>query len=219
MKILVLNAGSSSQKSSLYDLPDDRLPSSPLIPVWEGFIDWTHQQGVAEVKVKTAHGAEWQEAIPFEDRPPVVARMLATLWSGATQVMNSPDEIQTVGHRVVHGGRKYHDSVVITPDVKQTIAQLAELAPVHNPANLEGIEAAEQILGNVPQVAVFDTAFHAAMPDAARIYPGTYDWIEKGICRYGFHGTSHQYCAERAAVLLDRNLQDLKIITCHLGNG
>ena len=219
MKILVLNAGSSSQKSTLYDVPDDRLPEDPPAPLWEGLIDWTHQSGVAEVKVKTAQGSELKETIPFETRPPVVAHLLETMWQGETQVIANPSEIERVGHRVVHGGRKYNTSTLITPEVKAEIAQLAELAPVHNPANLEGIEAIEQILPEVPQVAVFDTAFHAQMPEAAAVYPGAYEWLDLGIRRYGFHGTSHQYCAERSAHLLGRDLNELKIITCHLGNG
>jgi acetate kinase len=219
MKILVLNAGSSSQKSCLYDIPADALPEDPPEPIWEGLIDWTHQAGVAEIQVKTATD-EVKDTVPFTDRPPVVEQLLTTIWQGPTQVIAAPSEIAAVGHRVVHGGRKYHDSIRVTPEVKAAIAQLAELAPVHNPANLEGIEAAEAILGDqVPQVAVFDTAFHAQMPDAAAIYPGAYEWIEQGIYRYGFHGTSHAYCAERAAELLGQDLKDLRLITCHLGNG
>lgn len=217
MNILVLNAGSSSQKTCLYDIPDP-IPTQPPAPLWEGSIDWTHQQGVAELQVKTAE-AEHTEAIPFETRPPVIKHLLSMLWSGSTQVIASPADIDGVGHRVVHGGREYHTSTRITPAVKQRIAELVELAPVHNPANLEGIEAIDQSLGSVPQVAVFDTAFHAQMPDAAAVYPGVYDWVEQGIYRYGFHGTSHRYCAERAAALLGRDLHTLKLITCHLGNG
>lgn len=219
MKILVLNAGSSSQKSCLYDLSSQQLPTLPLDPVWEAQIDWTHQQGVAEITVETAAGATLKEAIPFTAREPVMARMLETLSSGATQVLANAAEIDAVGHRVVHGGQHYHDSVRITAEVKATIAGLSPLAPIHNPVNLEGIEAIEKILGDVPQIAVFDTAFHAGMPDAAAIYPVPYDWVEKGIRRYGFHGTSHRYCAQRTADLLQRNLEDLRIVTCHLGNG
>lgn len=218
MKILVLNAGSSSQKSCLYDIPDDRLPDHPPKPIWEGLIDWTHQAGVAEVKVEAAETLLKQQ-VPFSSRIPVIEQLLATLWSGSTQVIADRAEIHVVGHRVVHGGRKYHESTPITPEVKEAIEQFIELAPVHNPAHLEGINAIEHILGSVLQVAVFDTAFHAQMPDAASIYPGPYEWVEKGIRRYGFHGTSHQYCAERTAELLGENLNDLKLITCHLGNG
>jgi acetate kinase len=219
MKILVMNAGSSSQKSCLYDVPDIDLPEQPPVSIWEAQIDWTHQQGVAELKVTTPTGAVLKEEVPFQVRSPVVIHMLDTLWSGATQVLTEASSIDIVGHRVVHGGEHYHDSVRITPEVKATIAELVTLAPVHNPVNLEGIEAIEKALGNVPQVAVFDTAFHARMPDYAAIYPVPYEWVEKGVRRYGFHGTSHRYCAQRAAQLLNRNLNDLRLVTCHLGNG
>lgn len=219
MKILVLNAGSSSQKSCLYDIPDQQLPDQPPDPLWEAQIDWTHQQGIAELKVKTAHGATLKEEVPFQSHAPVMAQMLDTLWSGSTQVLTNAAEIDIVGHRVVHGGQHYHDSVRISPEVKATIAELIDLAPVHNPVNLEGIEAIETILGDISQVAVFDTAFHAQMPAANAVYPIPYEWVEKGIRRYGFHGTSHRYCAQRTAHLLNRNLQELRIVTCHLGNG
>lgn len=219
MKILVLNAGSSSQKSCLYEIAADRLPEQPPEPLWEAQIDWTHQPGIAELKVKTAHGAVLQESIPFKLRTPVMARMLDTLGNGETQVMSSISEIDVVGHRIVHGGEHYSSSVQISSEVKATIADLASLAPVHNPINLEGIEAIEKILGDLPQVAVFDTAFHAQMPDSAAFYPVPYEWIEKGIRRYGFHGTSHRYCAQRTAQLLNRSLEDLRLVTCHLGNG
>jgi acetate kinase len=218
MKILVLNAGSSSQKSCLYNIDDDVLPNHPPKPIWQGMIDWAHQTGVAEITVETDRQTVEQE-IPFDDRLTVLESLLTTIWEGSTQVVNKPAEIDAVGHRVVHGGQKYHESVRITSEVKAAIAELAELAPAHNPANLQGIEAIESILGAVPQVAVFDTAFHAQMPDAAATYPGPYEWLEKGLRRYGFHGTSHQYCAERAAELLNSDLHSLKLITCHLGNG
>jgi len=120
---------------------------------------------------------------------------------------------------VVHGGQNYRHSVIITEEVKQAIAKLSNLAPAHNPAALEGIEAIEKSLGDVPQVAVFDTGFHATLPDAAAIYPGPFEWVEQGIRRYGFHGISHQYCSARAAQILGRDLASLRIITCHLGNG
>ncbi|MGQ9869208.1 acetate kinase [Leptodesmis sp.] len=220
MKILVLNAGSSSQKSCLYDLPDDRLPEDPLEPVWDGFVDWTHHQGFAEVRVKTAAGTVLKEEIQTTDKPALVQHLMNTLWQGETQVIAEPGEIVAVGHRVVHGGDKYQERVRITPAVKAAIAELAVFAPVHNPANLEGIETTEQILGpTVPQIAVFDTAFHAHLPPPAYTYPIPYRYLEQGIRRYGFHGISHQYCAHRAAQLLGRNLQDLHLITCHLGNG
>ncbi|MCZ0904519.1 acetate kinase, partial [Microcoleus sp. HI-ES] len=148
-----------------------------------------------------------------------ISRMLESLWKGRIQTINDLNEIDIVGHRVVHGGQDYQQSTLISPDVKQAIARLSVFAPVHNPVNLEGIEAIEKILGNVPQVAVFDTAFHAQLPPAAFVYPGPYEWLENGIRRYGFHGISHQYCARRAADILGQDLADLRLISCHLGNG
>jgi acetate kinase len=219
MKILVLNAGSSSQKSSFYALGEE-LPEQPPEPLWQGQIDWTHHQGSAEIKVKTAQGAEWQQELASESRAADTLQLLKTLWDSDTQVIQDPSEIDIVGHRVVHGGQDYRDSTIITPEVKATIDRLAVLAPAHNPANLQGIEAIEQVLGTaVPQVAVFDTAFHAHIPPAAAVYPGLYEWLDQGIRRYGFHGISHQYCAQRAASLLGQDLQNLRLITCHLGNG
>ena len=218
MKILVLNAGSSSQKSCLYDL-NDVLPDRPPQPLWEAQIDWNHRQGVAQLKVETASGTEQEEEFASDSRQAAISRMLETLWQGKTQVINSLNEIDIVGHRVVHGGQDYQQSTLISPDVKEAIARLSVFAPVHNPVNLEGIEALEKILPNRPQAAVFDTAFHAQLPPAAFVYPGPYEWLEDGIRRYGFHGISHQYCARRAAQILNRDLTDLRLITCHLGNG
>lgn len=218
MKILVLNAGSSSQKSCLYEL-NDVLPDQPLQPLWEAQIDWTHQQGIAELKVKTAKGDRLEEEFASESRQDAISRMLESLWKGKTQTINDLNEIDIVGHRVVHGGQDYQQSTLISPDVKQAIARLSVFAPVHNPVNLEGIEAIEKILEKVPQVAVFDTAFHAQLSPAAFVYPGPYEWLENGIRRYGFHGISHQYCARRAADILGRDLADLRLISCHLGNG
>lgn len=217
MKVLVLNAGSSSQKSCLYELGGS-LPESAPEPLWEAKIDWTHHAGAAELKVKS-RGGTLEKRLEVDAHGAAIASMLETLWSGETQVLAKPTEIDLVGHRVVHGGQNYRESVWITSAVKAAIAELSTIAPAHNPANLEGIEAVEQILGEVPQVAVFDTAFHSDLPLAAAVYPGLYEWLEQGIRRYGFHGISHQYCAQQAAQLLQRDLQSLKLITCHLGNG
>jgi acetate kinase len=219
MKILVLNAGSSSQKSCLYDIQDDALPKEAPQPLWSGKVNWTQDRGVAEIQVKTATGQVLQESIYADSRQAHVAYMLYTLTRGATKVIGNLSEIDVVGHRVVHGGQDYRNSTVITEDVKKAIAQLATLAPAHNPAAVEGIEAIKQSLGEVRQVAVFDTGFHATIPDAAAIYPGPYEWVEQGIRRYGFHGISHQYCAQRAADILGKDLASLKLINCHLGNG
>lgn len=219
MKILVLNAGSSSQKSCLYDLADT-LPDTPPAPLWEAQLDWTHEEGKVDLEVTTCHGATCSQQLQSDSRFADTQRMLETLWTGETQVIESPEQIDAVGHRVVHGGEQYASSTLITPDVKATISDLSAFAPLHNPVNLDGIAIAEQILGtDIPQAAVFDTAFHHQMPEAASVYPGPYEWVKQGIRRYGFHGTSHQYCSERAAQLLGRPLSELKLIVCHLGNG
>jgi acetate kinase len=154
-----------------------------------------------------------------DERQKAIAYMLNTLWRGSTQVITQLSDIDIVGHRIVHGGQEYSKATLVTPDVKAAIQQLAELAPAHNPVNLEGIEAIEQILAQVPQVAVFDTAFHSQLPLSAAVYPGPYEWFEQGIRRYGFHGISHQYCVQRAVQLLGKPLDSLRIISCHLGNG
>jgi acetate kinase len=132
----------------------------------------------------------------------------------------SKENIRAVGHRVVHGGEKFQKSARVTPELIQAVEEVAELAPLHNPPNLAGIRAAQELLPEVPQVAVFDTAFHQTMEPGAFVYPLPYQWYEKyGIRRYGFHGTSHLYVSARAAVLLERPLQELKIVTLHVGNG
>ncbi|MBN3899464.1 MAG: acetate kinase [Nostoc sp. NOS(2021)] len=219
MKILVLNAGSSSQKSCLYEIADEALPTEAPQPLWEGKINWTQDRGAAEIEVKTATGATLQESISANSPQAHLTYMLHTLSDGATKVIDQLSEIDVVGHRIVHGGQDYRDSVVITEDVKKAIARLSNLAPEHNPAALSGIEAIEKILKDVTQIAVFDTGFHATLPDAAAIYPGPYEWVEEGIRRYGFHGISHQYCSGRAAQILGRDVASERLITCHLGNG
>jgi len=218
MKILVLNAGSSSQKSRLYEVPGS-LPELAPTPLWQADADWSHEQGTTELKVTTAAGVTLAENLPTDARPEVIAHMLKTLWSGKAQVIAQASDIDIVGHRVVHGGQEFEESTLVTPEVKAAIRRLAVLAPEHNPANLEGIEAIERILPSVPQVAVFDTAFHRHMPLPAVVYPIPYELFEQGIHRYGFHGISHQYCAHRAAQLLGKDLAALRLITCHLGNG
>ncbi|MBD2109440.1 acetate kinase [Nodosilinea sp. FACHB-13] len=217
MKILVLNAGSSSHKSCLFDLSQGAEDAVPT-PLWRAALDWTHQQGKVELSASGA-GESMQQVLPIADKAEGLEAMVKTLVEGPTQVLESLSDIDAVGHRVVHGGREYIDSVRIDDQVKAAIQRLIPLAPAHNPANLQGIEALEGILGDVPQVAVFDTAFHARMPEAAATYPGPYAWVEQGIRRYGFHGISHQYVAQRAADLMGQDIASLKILTCHLGNG
>jgi acetate kinase len=219
MKILVLNAGSSSQKSCLYEIADKALPTQALQPLWEGKINWTQDRGVAEIEVKTVTGATLQKSISGDSPEAHLSYLLNTLNHDATKVIDRLSEIDVVGHRIVHGGQDYRDSVVITEDVKKAIAGLSNLAPEHNPAALEGIEAIEKILKDVTQVAVFDTGFHATLPDAAAIYPVPYQWVEQGIRRYGFHGISHQYCSQRAVQILGQDVASERLIICHLGNG
>jgi acetate kinase len=220
VNILVMNAGSSSQKSVLYRVERPELPDDPPVPLWEGKIEWSAPGG-PRLTVK-GNGGTIQETLPDGAAPKDgVGRLLETLWQGDTAVLTGPDGITIVGHRVVHGGSEFREPTQITDDVKEAIRRLSPLAPEHNPAALEGIEAVEQLLGpNVPQTAVFDTAFHQTIPDSAAVYPGPYSWWEQGIRRYGFHGINHAWCAERATRLLpDHDPATLRLITCHLGNG
>lgn len=218
MKILVLNAGSSSQKSCLYTIEGETLPQQHPEPIWEANIDWTASTEFGLLTVK-ANGVKQEIKLDLNHRSEGIAQMLKTLTAGETKVIDQLSEIESVGHRVVHGGADYSEAVKITPKVKDTIKRLVVLAPNHNPAHLDGIEAIENLLGDIPQIAVFDTAFHRKMPKEAAVYPISYEWFEKGIRRYGFHGTSHKYCAQKAAELLQKPLESLQLITCHLGNG
>jgi len=219
MKILILNAGSSSQKSCLYDLEDNsELLDIPPEPIWEAMVDWTHHAGFAQIKVKSKQGII-KEEIAATSRSEIITHMLKTLWEGETAVIDSPLAVDIIGHRVVHGGAEYRQSTLVNAEVKAAIARLSVFAPVHNPANLEGINAAEQVFGDARQVAVFDTAFHAHLAPAAYTYAIPAKYTEQGIRRYGFHGISHQYCRDRAANILNRKVEDLRLVTCHLGNG
>ncbi len=216
MRALVLNSGSSSQKSALFDLRG-ALSVDPQPPLWEAKIEWHH--GTASLKVHTSQGSKAEKQVSVHDRQGAIETMLETLWSGETRVLTSRSEIDVVGHRIVHGGHKLDDPTRITPEVKQIIASVAPFAPLHNCAELEGIEIIERVVGQVSQIAVFDTGFHRTIPPAAALYPGPYEWQEQGIRRYGFHGINHEYCAQRAARMLERDISSLRIVTCHLGNG
>jgi acetate kinase len=216
MKILVLNSGSSSQKACLYEI-GAALPEHPPVCLWEGKIEWAGDS--AEIQVKNSHGMVLKEQLPVSSREQVIRHLLRTLVEGKAQAIASRYEIDAVGHRVVHGGPHFADPVVITPEVRSAIADASAFAPLHIRAELEGMKIVESLLSTVPQIAVFDTGFHRQMPLSAATYPGPYEWFESGIRRYGFHGINHQYCAERAAQLLGKNEQSLKLVTCHLGNG
>jgi acetate kinase len=216
MKILVLNSGSGSQKTALYELTGS-LPEHPPAPTWEGQIEWSGNQ--ADVQVRNLHGANLKERVQVVSRSEAIDRLLSTLSGGSTGVVSSLSGIDVVGHRIVHGGQEFEQATTITAEVKSAIARMSAFAPLHNRAELDGIEAIERRIGGVPQVAVFDTGFHSSLPSPAAVYPGPYEWLAQGIRRYGFHGINHQYCAERTAQLLERELRSLKLVTCHLGNG
>jgi acetate kinase len=209
MKVLVCNAGSSSLKFSLFEAEGELLLA-------EGGIDWTTKP--TRLVFRRSGQQEIREELKLEKHADAVARILDDLRAGPSAPLRVLGELQAVGHRVVHGGERYTAAVRITPEVKRVIGELAELAPLHNPASLDGITAVEQILPKVPQVAAFDTAFHATLSEAARTYPVPQKWTrEWGMRRYGFHGLSHSYCAGRAAEMIGR--RDLRLIIAHLGNG
>ncbi len=216
MKILVLNSGSSSQKSCLYDI-GNTLPEHPPAPVWAGKIEWDGNQ--ADVQVRNLQGDHLRDRVKVASRSNAIDQLLDTLWNGKLRVVSAPSEIAGVGHRIVHGGKDLGETIAITPKVKSAIASMSAFAPLHNRAELEGIEIIEKRIGTVLQVAVFDTAFHSQLPEPAAVYPGPYEWLAQGIRRYGFHGINHQYCAERTAQLLGKDLRSLRLVTCHLGNG
>ena len=216
MKILALNSGSSSLKASLYEI-GDTLPEGPPLPLWEGRIEWNGD--AAAITVRNLKGVTRKEKLRASSRNAVLSDLLATSWSGETGSIASAREIDAVGHRIVHGGPRFDDPVRITTDVCSALADLSQFAPLHIQSELEGIQIVAEALGDVPQFAVFDTGFHRHMPPVAQTYPGPYEWYERGIRRYGFHGINHQYCATRAAQLIGRDLNSVKIVSCHLGNG
>jgi acetate kinase len=216
MKILVLNSGSSSQKSALFEI-SGTLPENPLLPNWEGKIEWDSDQ--ADIEVKNSRGRQLREHVKVPSRANAIEQLLDTLWNGKLRVVSAPSEIDVVGHRIVHGGQEFEKATAITPAVKSAIARMAAFAPLHNRAELESIDIIEKRLGAVLQVAVFDTGFHSRLPESAVVYPGPFEWLAQGIRRYGFHGINQKYCAERTAQLLGKDLRSLKLVTCHLGNG
>lgn len=219
MKILVLNAGSSSQKSRLYEIDDSPLVE-PAEPLWEADIDWAGTTGKVEVTIQRGQGQmPVHQSLPVVPQTELLKQVLSGLWSGPLAVLEKPEEVHVVGHRVVHGGPHFRQSALVTPEMKAAIEKYAAFAPEHNAASLAGMQVISELLPKVAQVAVFDTAFHSDLPLAAVVYPGPYEWYERGIQRYGFHGISHQYCAQRTAQLLGRSLESLRLITCHLGNG
>lgn len=212
MKVLVINCGSSSLKYQILDMTNESLLCKGLVERigMDGSVI-THEK-IGQDKVKTE--------VPMNDHKDAIEQVLAAVQHAEYGVVKSMDEIGAVGHRVVHAGEKFAKSVLITEEVKKALEECVELAPLHNPPNLLGIAACEALMPGTPMVAVFDTAFHQTMPAESYIYAIPYEYYEKyGIRRYGFHGTSHKYVAERAAKMLNTHLDELKLITCHLGNG
>lgn len=212
MKILVLNCGSSSVKYKLIDTTTETTLAEggvEKIGLPDGFL-----------KFKKPDGEKVILELGKVDHNGAVKAVLDLLTSKDNGVIESYDEIDAVGHRVVHGAEKFNKSVLITPEVIDQVKACYDLAPLHNPANITGIEAIESIMPNVPQVAVFDTAFHQTMPPKSFLYPLPYKYYtEDGVRRYGFHGTSHRYVSQRAGEILGVNINEKKMITCHIGNG
>ena len=212
MKIFVVNCGSSSIKYQLIDMKDESVIAKGLVERIgiEGSVLTHTPAGKDKVRLESA--------IP--DHVDGIKKVLAALVDPNHGVIKSMDEIDAVGHRVVHGGEIFNESVVITDEVLKQIEDLSDMAPLHQPANVSGIRACQKLMPNTPQVAVFDTAFHQTMPPVAYMFGVKYEeYKDYGIRKYGFHGTSHKYVSGVAAQLLKKDIKDTKIITCHLGNG
>jgi acetate kinase len=217
MKILVFNSGSSSIKTCLYDL--HRKEEHLVLPLWEAHLDWKESLKKANLVIKNDRKKEYQTICHEASLSGLVDQLLQHLVTGETAVLSSLKEIQVVGHRIVHGGREFKESSWIRPEVKDKIRKLSEWSPLHNITELEIVELVEDLLEGIPQLAVFDTAFHQTMPKEAAIYPGPYQWYEEGIQRYGFHGISFQYCSKRALKIVPENKNGSKMVICHLGSG
>ena len=212
MKVLVINAGSSSIKYQLIDMTNETLLA-------KGQCDRIGIDG-GNFKQSNHKGDTYKVDVQIANHGEGIKLIVDALTSKEHGVIESMSEINAVGHRVVHGGEKFSGSVVITDDVIEALKECTDLSPLHNPANLTGIKACTEIMGNVPQVGVFDTGFHATMPDYSYLYAIPYEYYEKyKLRKYGFHGTSHRYVTARAAAMLGKKPEEINIVTCHLGNG
>ena len=212
MKILVLNCGSSSIKYALYNMDDKSVMTS-------GGAERVGLDG-AFVKVKLANGEKKQIMHDIPEHTEGVKFIFSLLTDPEIGVIKDLSEIDAVGHRMVHGGEKFNKSVILNDEVLKVFEECIDLAPLHNPANLKGVKAVSELMPNLPQVGVFDTAFHQTMPAKAYMYAVPYELYEQyGVRRYGFHGTSHRYVSKRVCDFLGVNPEDKKIITCHIGNG
>ena len=211
MKILVLNCGSSSIKYALYNMTDQSVITSGGI----------EKIGLPDscIVVKL-NGEKYKMERPIQEHTAGVQWIFEVLTTGDYAVLNSLEELDAVGHRMVHGGEKFNKSVILTPEVMEAFTACNDLAPLHNPANIKGVNAVSALLPNITQVGVFDTAFHQTMPDYAYMYALPYELYEQyGVRRYGFHGTSHRYVSQRVCEVLGCSPEGKKIITCHIGNG
>ena len=211
MKILVLNCGSSSLKYQLINMEDESVMA-------KGYFERIgHHDSFVTHKV---NGEKYKYDVIARDHGEAIRFVLKQFTDEKYPVISSLDEITAIGHRVVHGGERFKQSIIVTEDVKKGIEEAITFAPLHNPAHLQGIKACEMNLPGKPNVAVFDTAFHQTMPKEHYLYPIPYEYYEKyGIRKYGFHGTSHKYVAHKIAELLGKPLESLKIINCHIGQG
>ncbi len=212
MDILVINAGSSSLKYQLIDIENEKL-------IAKGIVERIGIEG-SNLQHTPANKEKIRVETPIKSHTEAIGAVIKALTNKYHGVISNMSDIEAVGHRVVHGGEKFSKSVLVTDEVEQAIMDNADLAPLHNPANLMGIQACKEIMPNKPQVAVFDTSFHQSMPPKAYLYGiPYYYYTEDKIRRYGFHGTSHRYIAKTAAEAMGKDVKDLKIISCHLGNG
>src|SRR5277367_2294247 len=224
MNLLVLNSGSGSHKCSLFRV-GNVLPVEPLEPVWKAAIMATSPGSTAQelsLTIECEGRKTERKTLPSDlSSKKRVEYLLKHLQEDKSSILKDTPEIDVVGHRVVHGGTEFEKAVVVDAGVEAVIQRLSAFAPLHNPINLEGIQVARELLGSkIPQIAVFDTSFHRTLSEAASTYPGPYDWLQKGIRRYGFHGTSFRWASRQAARLLKReNDPTLRLIICHLGGG
>lgn len=219
MKILVLNCGSSSLKYQLINMTNQEVLAKGLVEKI-GLLDaiLTHYKG--ENKYVIDHAKQLAHNLLIINHKTAVELVTKILLCTRVGVLTSMSEINAVGHRVVHGGEKYASAVIINHDVMQALNECSKLAPLHNPANIIGIKACQELMPNIPMIAVFDTAFHQTMPIEAYIYSLPYEiYTKHKVRRYGFHGTSHQYVAHEAVKFIKQDITNLKIISCHLGNG
>jgi acetate kinase len=211
MKILVINCGSSSLKYQLINMENEGCLAIGLV----------ERIGIEGSKLtQKVNGNKYIIEEPMKDHTDAIRLVLGALVDAEHGVIKELSEIGAVGHRIVHGGEKYAGSVIVTDEVMKNLEECSKLAPLHNPANIIGINACSELMPNIPMVAVFDTAFHQTMPEVAYIYPLPYElYIDNKIRKYGFHGTSHDYVSAKAAEMMGKDIKDLKLITCHLGNG